>query len=54
MQIKKLTKDQLIHSIETFENLLENKVRIRTFKNWTIGAFVNHLSKLKQELKTRG
>ena len=43
MQINKMTKDQL-----------ENKVRIRTYKNWTIGAFVNHLAKLKQELKIRG
>ena len=54
MQINKMTKDQLIHSIETFENLLENKVRIRTFKSWTIGVFIVHLAKLKQELKTRG
>ena len=54
MQINKMTKEQLIYSIETFENLLQNKVRIRTYKNWTIGAFVNHLAKLKQELKTRG
>ena len=54
MQIKKLTKEQLIHSIDTFEKILENKIRIRTYKNWTIGAFVNHLAKLKQELKIRG
>jgi len=54
MQIKKLTKEQLIYSIETFEKLLENKIRIRTFKSWTIGVFIVHLAKLKQELKTRG
>jgi len=54
MQIKKLTKEQLIYSIDTFEKLLENKIRIRTFKSWTIGVFIVHLAKLKQELKTRG
>ena len=54
MQIKKLTKEELIYSIETFEKLLENKIRIRTFKSWTIGVFIVHLAKLKQELKIRG
>ena len=54
MQIKKLTKEQLIYSIDTFEKLLENKIRIRTFKSWTIGVFIVHLAKLKKELKIRG
>ena len=54
MQIKKMTKEELIYSIETFEKLLEDKIRIRTFKSWTIGVFIVHLAKLKQELKTRG
>ena len=49
-----MTKEQLEFSIETTENLLHNRARIRRFKDWTIGAFVNHLAKLKQELKTRG
>ena len=54
MQINKMTKEELIYSIETFEKLLEDKIRLRTYKNWTIGAFVNHLAKLKKELKIRG
>jgi hypothetical protein len=54
MKMKRMTKQELIDSITEYETLLNNKAKIRKFKNFTIGAFIVHLAKLKQELKTRG
>ena len=50
--MKRMTKQELIESITEYETLLNNKAKIRKFKNFTIGAFIVHLAKLKQELKT--
>ena len=54
MKIKRMTKQELIDSITEYETLINNKAKIRKFKNYTIGAFIVHLAKLKQELKNRG
>jgi hypothetical protein len=54
MKMNKMTKQELINSITEYEMLINNKAKIRKFKNFTIGAFIVHLAKLKQELKNRG
>jgi hypothetical protein len=54
MKMKQMNKQELIDSITEYETLLNNKAKIRKFKDFTIGAFIVHLAKLKQELKTRG
>ena len=54
MKIEKLTKQELIDKIVDYENLLNNKQRLKRYSNFTIGAFINHLAKLKTELLKRG
>ena len=54
MKIEKLTKQELIDKIVDYENLLNDKQRLKRYSNFTIGAFINHLAKLKIELLKRG
>jgi len=54
MKIEKLTKQELIDKIVDYENLLNDKQRLKRYSNFTIGAFINHLAKLKTELLKRG
>jgi len=54
MKIEKLNKQELIDKIVDYENLLNNKQRLKRYSNFTIGAFINHLAKLKTELLKRG
>ena len=54
MKIEKLTKQELIDKIVDYENLLNDKPRLKKYSNFTIGAFINHLAKLKTELLKRG
>jgi hypothetical protein len=54
MKIEKLTKQELINKIVDYENLLNDKQRLKRYSNFTIGAFINHLAKLKTELLKRG
>jgi hypothetical protein len=54
MKIEKLNKQELIDKIVDYENLLNNKQRLKRYSKFTIGAFINHLAKLKIELLKRG
>ena len=54
MKIEKLTKQELIDKIVDYENLLNDKQRLKRYSNFTIGAFINHLAKLKNQLLKRG
>lgn len=53
MKIEKMTKKQLIENIEKAEKLLDNKKWIRSQTKFWVGVYVNHLAKLRQELKGR-
>ena len=54
MKINKMSKDDLINKIVDYENLLNNKQRLKRYSKFTIGAFINHLANLKTELLKRG
>ena len=53
-KITKMSKDDLIKSIEKAENLLNNKRWIKQQTKFWIGVYINHLAKLRIELKKRG
>jgi hypothetical protein len=54
MKINKMSKDDLIKNIEKAENLLNNKRWIKQTTKFWLGVYVNHLAKLRAELKKRG
>jgi hypothetical protein len=54
MKIQKMSKDDLIKNIEKAENLLNNKRWIKQQTKFWIGVYINHLAKLRTELKNRG
>ena len=51
--MENMTKQQLINSISKAEKLLDSKKWIRSQSKFWIGVYVNHLAKLRQELKGR-
>jgi hypothetical protein len=53
MKIKNMTKKQLIENIEKAENLINNKRWVKSQTKFWVGVYVNHLAKLRQELKGR-
>ena len=53
-KITNMSKDDLIKSIEKAENLLNNKRWIKQQTKFWIGVYINHLAKLRIELKKRG
>ena len=53
MKMKNMTKQELINSIVDYENILNDSIKLKRYSRFTIGAFINHLAKLKQELKNR-
>ncbi len=54
MKMKNMTKQELINSIVDYENILNDSIKLKRYSKFTIGAFINHLAKLKQELLNRG
>ena len=54
MKINKMSKDELIKSIEKAENLLNNRRWIKQNTKFWIGVYINHLAKLRNELLKRG
>ena len=54
MKINKMSKNDLIKNIEKAENLLNNKRWIKQTTKFWLGVYVNHLAKLRAELKKRG
>ena len=54
MKIEKMSKDDLIKSIEKANNLLNNKRWVKQQTKFWIGVYINHLAKLRTELKQRG
>ena len=53
-KLTKMSKDDLIKNIEKAENLLNNKRWIKQQTKFLIGVYINHLAKLRIELKKRG
>ena len=53
-KITKMSKDDLIKSIEKAENLLNNKRWIKQNTKFWLGVYINHLAKLRAELKEGG
>ena len=53
-KITNMSKDDLIKSIEKAENLLNNKRWIKQNTKFWLGVYINHLAKLRAELKKRG
>ena len=53
-KITKMSRDDLIKSIEKAENLLNNKRWIKQNTKFWLGVYINHLAKLRAELKRRG
>ena len=53
MDIKKMTKKELIKNIESAQRLLDNKTWIRKQSKFWIGVHVVHLGKLNDELTRR-
>ena len=54
MKIQKMSKEDLINSIEKAENLLNNKRWVKQQTKFWIGVYINHLAKNRNELKNRG
>lgn len=54
MKIEKMSKEDLINSIEKANNLLNNKRWVKQQTKFWIGVYINHLAKLRTELKQRG
>ena len=54
MKMTKMNKQELLASIKEYENLLNNTQKLKRYSNFTVGAFINHLAKLKNELLKRG
>ena len=53
-KLTKMSKDDLIKSIEKAENLLNNKRWIKQNTKFWLGVYINHLAKLRNELLKRG
>lgn len=53
MNIKKMTKKELIKNIESANRLLENKAWIRKQSKFWLGVHIVHLGKLNDELTRR-
>ena len=53
MDIKKMTKKELIKNIDSAQRLLDNKTWIRKQSKFWIGVHVVHLGKLNDELTRR-
>jgi len=53
-KITNMSKNDLIKSIEKAENLLNNKRWIKQNTKFWLGVYINHLAKLRAELKKRG
>ena len=54
MKITKMSREDLINSIEKADNLLNNKRWVKQQTKFWIGVYINHLAKLRNELKNRG
>ena len=53
MNIKKMTKKELIKNIESAQRLLDNKAWVRKQSKFWVGVHVVHLGKLNDELTRR-
>jgi hypothetical protein len=53
MNEKKLTKQELIEAIKSYERMRNNKAFMKTFTKHMQGAFVVRLGRLNAELKRR-
>ena len=53
-KITNMSKNDLIKNIEKADNLLNNKRWVKQQTKFWLGVYVNHLGKLRAELKRRG
>tara|TARA_B100001057_G_scaffold352267_1_gene353920 strand:+ start:851 stop:1018 length:168 start_codon:yes stop_codon:yes gene_type:complete len=53
MRIQDMSKAKLIEQISLAEKKLANHHWIRNTRRWRVGVMINHLGKLREELKSR-
>ena len=53
MNMKKMTKQELIRNIESANRLLDNKAWVRSQSKFWLGVHIVHLGKLNDDLKRR-